>query len=80
MRKGLVKFDGKFANQVQNPLEVPKFLQTLCCNLLREDPTFQLGDKDGSLMAMSAIQDTYQGCVAKFQEPDIPPLLHFHLL
>jgi hypothetical protein len=80
MRSGLVKFDGKFANQVQNPLEVPKFLQTLCCNLLREDPTFQLGDKDGNPMAMSAIPDTYQGCVAKFNLKVVPKRNHQHLM
>ena len=80
MRSGLIKFDGKFANQVQNPLEVPKFLQTLYCNLQRVDVTFQLGDKDGNPMDMSAIPATYQGCVDKFNLRVVPKRNHQHLM
>ena len=80
VRKGLVKFDGKFANQVQNPLEVPKFLQNLHCRLLLIDPTFQLGDKDGKPMAAAAIPNTYQGCVDKFNLTVVQKRNHQHLM
>jgi hypothetical protein len=80
MRGGLVKFDGKFANQVQNPLEVPKFLQSLCVILQNLDHKFQLGDKDGNPMAMSAIPATLQGCIEKFNLQVVSKRNHQHVM
>jgi hypothetical protein len=53
---GLVKFDGRFANLVQNPIEVPEFLHKIYITLQRADPMFQMGDKNGHIMPMDAIK------------------------
>jgi hypothetical protein len=77
---GLVKFDGKFANQVQNPIEVPEFLHKLYITLKRIDPLFQMGDKNGTFMAMDAIPDNYNGCKAKFNLQVLAKRDHQHLM
>jgi hypothetical protein len=77
---GLVKFDGKFANRVQNPVKVPQFLHKLYAILKRIDPMFQLGDKNGKVMAMDAIPSTYDGCKDKFNLQVVPKRDHQHLM
>jgi hypothetical protein len=80
MLTGLVKFDGKFANRVQNPVEVPEFLHKLYIKLQRVDPTFQMGDKSGTIMAMDAIPDTLNECIDKFNLQVISKRDHQHLM
>jgi hypothetical protein len=77
---GLVKFDGKFANRVQNPVKVPQFLHKLYNVLRRIDPLFQMGDKHGKVMAMDAIPSNYEGCKANFNLQVIPKGDHQHLM
>jgi hypothetical protein len=77
---GLVRFDGRFANRVQNPVEVPKFLQKLHERLRQIDPEFQMGDKDGNVMSMDAIPDTFDGCKDKFNLQVITKRDHQHLM
>jgi hypothetical protein len=77
---GLVRFDGKFANQVQNPIEVPEFLHKLYITLKRIDPMFQMGDSSGTFMAMDAIPNNYNGCKEKFNLQVLPKGDHQHLM
>ncbi len=80
LHTGLVKFDGRFENRVQNPIEVPEFLHKLYITLKRIDPLFQMGDKNGTIMAMDAIPDNYNGCKAKFNLQVLAKRDHQHLM
>jgi hypothetical protein len=80
LHTGLVKFDGRFANRVQNPIEVPEFLHKLYLKLQRADPTFQMGDKHGKVMPMDAIPDSYNGCMEHFNLQVLPKKDHQHLM
>jgi FtsZ-binding cell division protein ZapB len=77
---GLVRFDGRFANRVQNPVEVPEFLQKLYVRLRQVDPLFQMGDKNGNVMSADAIPATFNGCVEKFNMQIINKRDHQHLM
>jgi hypothetical protein len=77
---GLVKFDGKFANRVQNPVKVPQFLHKLYNVLRRIDPNFQMGDRNGKIMAMDAIPSNYEGCKERFNLQVVPKGDHQHIM
>jgi hypothetical protein len=80
MLTGLVKFDGKFANRVQNSLELPKFLHELYETLKRVDPLFQMGDQQGNAISIDALPDTFDACVGRFNLQVVDKRDHQHVM